>query len=129
MVKRRECDTKRCRKDAVRDGQLLGSDLDETGLLALLRDAPGEACIIVTVIGGQGHIFGRGNQQFSPAVIRAVGVARIWVVAAKSKVASLEGRPLLVDSNDPELDAQLSGYREVITGYDDRILYPVGSVN
>ena len=113
--------------DAIRDGQLLGSDLDEQQLLALLEDAPGEARIVVTAIGGQGHIFGRGNQQFTPAVIRKVGTSRIWVVAAKSKVTSLEGRPLLVDSNDPELDRELSGYREIITGYDDRILYPVGS--
>jgi predicted polyphosphate/ATP-dependent NAD kinase len=85
--------------------------------------------IIVTVIGGQGHMFGRGNQQFTPAVIRRVGVDRICVVAAKSKIAELEGRPLLVDSNDPGLDRELSGYREIITGYDDRILYPVGITN
>jgi predicted polyphosphate/ATP-dependent NAD kinase len=115
--------------DAVRDGQLIGSDLDETGLLAILDDAPGDATIIVTVIGGQGHLFGRGNQQFTPTVIRRVGVGRIWVVAAKSKIAALAGRPLLVDSNDPALDRELSGYRDIITGYDDRILYPVGISN
>lgn len=114
--------------DAVRDGELLGADLDDRRLLEILREAPGEARIIVTVIGGQGHIFGRGNQQFSPEVIRRVGLSRIWVVAAKSKIASLEGRPLLVDTNDPGLDRELCGYREVITGYDDRILYRVGSV-
>lgn len=112
--------------DAVRDGQLLGSDLDEARLLAILDAAPGPAMIIVTVIGGQGHVFGRGNQQFSPTVIRRVGAGRICIVAAKSKIAALEGRPLLVDSNDPALDRELSGYREIITGYDDRILYPVG---
>lgn len=112
--------------DAVRDGQLLGSDLDEAGLMAILDVAPGAAMIIVTVIGGQGHVFGRGNQQFSPTVIRRVGAGRICIVAAKSKIAELEGRPLLVDSNDPALDRELSGYREIITGYDDRILYPVG---
>ena len=115
--------------DAVRDGHLIGSDLDETGLLAILDDAPGEAMIIVTVIGGQGHMFGRGNQQFTPTVIRRVGVGRICVVAAKSKIAALAGRPLLVDSNDPALDRELSGYRDIITGYDDRILYPVGVSN
>lgn len=112
--------------DAVRDGALVGSDLDEAGLLAILDAAPGPATLIVTVIGGQGHLFGRGNQQFTPAVIRRVGMNRICVVAAKSKIAELQGRPLLVDSNDPALDRQLSGYREIITGYDDRILYPVG---
>ena len=82
----------------------------------------------MTAIGGQGHIFGRGNQQFSPAVIRTVGLGNIRVLAAKSKISSLQGRPLLVDTNDPQLDAQLCGYREIITGYDDRILYPVAAM-
>jgi predicted polyphosphate/ATP-dependent NAD kinase len=91
----------------------------------LLDQHGGPAEIIVTAIGGQGHIFGRGNQQLSPAVIRAVGTDNITLVAAKSKIAALEGRPLLVDTNDPELDRALAGYRRVITGYEDAILYPV----
>ncbi|TGD75239.1 ATP-NAD kinase [Mangrovimicrobium sediminis] len=113
--------------DAVRDGQLLASDADEATLLQLLASHDGPAQIIVTAIGGQGHIFGRGNQQFSPAVIRAVGVGRICIVAGKGKIAALEGRPLLVDTNDPALDRDLCGYREVVTGYEDRILYRVAT--
>jgi predicted polyphosphate/ATP-dependent NAD kinase len=57
-----------------------------------------------------------------------VGLDNILVVAAKSKIAALEGRPLLVDTNDPELDRELSGWRTVITGYDDRIMYRVSSI-
>ena len=114
--------------DVVRDGQVLASDADESKLLELLADAPGAATIIVTVIGGQGHIFGRGNQQLSPAVIRAVGVDNIILIAAKSKIAALEGRPLLVDTNDTELDQALCGYRTVVTGYDDQILYRVATL-
>jgi predicted polyphosphate/ATP-dependent NAD kinase len=113
--------------DAVRDGVLLASDADEAALLALLAAAEGGAAIVVTVIGGQGYLFGRGNQQFSPRVIRDVGLENIIVVAAKSKIAALEGRPLLVDTDDPALDAELSGYRAVLTGYDDRILYRVAT--
>ena len=114
--------------DVVRDGQLLASDVDEARLLELLEDAPGGAAMVVTVIGGQGNVFGRGNQQFSPQVIRKVGLDNIQVVAAKSKIAALEGRPLLVDTNDPALDRELCGWRTVITGYDDRILYRVATV-
>ena len=62
--------------DAVRDGALAGADLTEDELLALVAAAP-EAFIVVTVIGGQGHIFGRGNQQISPAVIRRVGAGHV----------------------------------------------------
>jgi predicted polyphosphate/ATP-dependent NAD kinase len=109
--------------DAVLDRELVATDADESTLLELLRDHPGPASIVVTVIGGQGYVFGRGNQQFSPAVIRAVGQPNLLIVAAKSKITSLEGRPLLVDTNDASLDRELTGYYPVITGYEDRILY------
>jgi predicted polyphosphate/ATP-dependent NAD kinase len=111
--------------DIVRDGGLLGSDVDENKLLQALSDAEGGATIVVTVIGGQGHVFGRGNQQFSPAVIRSVGLDNIAIVAAKSKITALQGRPLLLDTNDPQLDEELSGYYSIVTGYDDYILYRV----
>lgn len=112
--------------DAVCAGRLQGSDLSEAGLLALLEAHSGPAKIIITAIGGQGHIFGRGNQQFSPAVIRGVGLDNIVILASKTKITQLQGRPLLVDSNDAELDASFVGYRQVVTGYHDAILYPVG---
>ncbi len=111
--------------DVVRDRQLLLADANETDLLSVIAEHSGLSRIFVTAIGGQGHVFGRGNQQFSPRVIRAVGADSVSVVAAKSKISSLAGRPLLVDTNDPQLDAELCGYREVITSYDARILYPV----
>ena len=114
--------------DVVRDGELLAADADEARLLELLDAARGGASIVVTVIGGQGHIFGRGNQQFSPGVIRRVGLENIIVVAAKSKIAALEGRPLLVDTNDPALDSELCGWRTIVTGFDDRILYRIARI-
>ncbi|MEP1471565.1 MAG: ATP-NAD kinase family protein [Halieaceae bacterium] len=113
--------------DVVRNNEVLVNDADEETLLQLLSEHTGKAEILVTAIGGQGHIFGRGNQQFSPAVIRAVGIDNITVVAAKSKISGLEGRPLFVDTNDPALDKVLSGYRQVLTGYDDHVLYRVAS--
>jgi predicted polyphosphate/ATP-dependent NAD kinase len=112
--------------DVVCDGLLVAADVTERDLLNLLSvDAPPEAHIIVTVIGGQGHIFGRGNQQISPAVIRACGVANITVVATQTKLLSLQGRPLLCDSGDPDLDGQLSGYAKAITGPGERTMYRV----
>jgi len=114
--------------DVVRDAALVEADADEQRLLQVLAQAPGAASIIVTVIGGQGYLFGRGNQQFSPAVIRAVGLDNIRIVAAKSKLAGLAGRPLLVDTNDVALDRELCGLRAVCTGYDDHVLYRVGNL-
>jgi predicted polyphosphate/ATP-dependent NAD kinase len=112
--------------DAVRDGELAGADLTEGGLLALVAAATA-AHVVVTVIGGQGHIFGRGNQQISPAVIRAVGAGHITVIATQTKLLSLEGRPLLVDTGDPALDERLSGYARVITALGERTMYKVGA--
>ena len=112
--------------DAVRDGELVGADLTEAGLLELAAAAP-EVFLIVTAIGGQGHIFGRGNQQISPAVIRAAGRGNVIVIATQTKLLSLEGRPLLVDTGDPVLDEQLSGYAKVVTALGERTMYRVGT--
>ncbi|MEE8057290.1 MAG: ATP-NAD kinase family protein [Pseudomonadales bacterium] len=112
--------------DAIVNRTLIGQDLDEQALMQLVEQYKGSTKIIITAIGGQGHILGRGNQQLSPSVIRAVGTDNIIIVATKTKITELDGRPLQVDTNDPDLDQQLSGYRQVITGYHDAIIYPVG---
>ena len=112
--------------DAVTDGELAGADLTEADLVALAAAAP-EARVVVTVIGGQGHIFGRGNQQISPAVIRRVGAGNVIVIATQTKLLSLEGRPLLVDTGDPVLDEELSGYVRVVTALGERTMYKVGA--
>jgi predicted polyphosphate/ATP-dependent NAD kinase len=109
--------------DVVFDEELLMADANESELSTLARSGSSE--IIITVIGGQGHIFGRGNQQLSPRVIRAVGLNHINVIATKSKLEALEGKPLLVDTGDPLLDEELSGLIRVTTGYDDSVLYQV----
>lgn len=111
--------------DVVLGRECIARDAGESRLLEVLDAHDGPAKIVVTVIGGQGHVFGRGNQQISARVIRRVGIDNIVIVAAKSKIGALEGRPLLVDTDDPELDRALQLYMRVITGYRDAILYPI----
>jgi predicted polyphosphate/ATP-dependent NAD kinase len=101
--------------DAIGDGRVLCADAGETELLAAVAGRPAQA--ILTPIGGQGHFLGRGNQQLSPAVIRRLGRDGILVVATPQKLASLQGRPLRVDTGEPALDHALAGYVRVITGY------------
>ena len=110
--------------DVVYNKRLIANDVTEKQLLNLIKGK--KARIVVTVIGGQGHIFGRGNQQISPQVIREVDRENIIVVATKEKLASLRGRPLLVDTGDEELNEKLSGYLKVTTGYMDYVIYKVG---
>ncbi|MEM9256139.1 MAG: ATP-NAD kinase family protein [Pseudomonadota bacterium] len=112
--------------DILRNEQVLKHDADEQAILAALASAPGAVKLLVSVTGGQGYVFGRGNQQFSPKVIRKVGRGGIVITAAKSKLASLEKRPLLVDTNDPRLDLELCGFWPVVTGYDDQVFYRLG---
>ena len=122
--------------DAVRNGELVGADLSEAQIVELLDryggGQPGGAAprarIVITVIGGQGHIFGRGNQQLSPRVIRRVGRRHVILVASQSKLLTLEGRPLMLDTGDPALDAELAGYIKVVTGLGERIMYKVSAL-
>jgi predicted polyphosphate/ATP-dependent NAD kinase len=114
--------------DVVLDGELLLADASEAQLLASLRQFRNcPARIVVTPIGGQGFVFGRGNQQISPAVIRAVGKDRIVVVSSPDKLHSLGQQPLRVDTGDPALDEALSGYVVVVTGYNERAVRKVSA--
>lgn len=110
--------------DVVENGKLIASDVTAKELLALVQGYPSK--LVITLIGGQGHVFGRGNQQLSPAVIRAVGRANIYLVATKTKLQQLEGRPLLADTGDASLDQQLQGLIPVLVGYNDYVMYRLG---
>ncbi len=67
------------------------------------------------VVGGQGFLFGRGNQQLSPAVLDAVGADNIEIIAAAGKVAALDPPVLRIDLDDRRVREQLTGYRRVRT--------------
>jgi predicted polyphosphate/ATP-dependent NAD kinase len=110
--------------DCYSRGEVVALDATEQVILQHLDGVP--ARIVVTPIGGQGYLFGRGNQQLSPEVIRRAGKANIIVVATVSKLAGLGGEPLLVDTGDVDLDRELSGYVRVVTGYRQESVQRVG---
>ncbi|MDA4122437.1 MAG: ATP-NAD kinase family protein [Thaumarchaeota archaeon] len=107
--------------DVMLDGKLVAKDVTERKLASLIRRR--SAKIVATVIGGQGYLFGRGNQQISAEIISKVGKENIIVLATKEKLASLEGRPLLVDTGDEATDKLLTGHIRVITGLNDYVVY------
>lgn len=110
--------------DAVLDRQRVAADLDARALDRLL-DAYPRVKLVVTVTGGQGFLFGRGNQQLSARVLARIGVDNMLIVATRTKLDELAGRPLLVDTGDRELDHRLAGLRTVVTGYRRQVLYRV----
>jgi predicted polyphosphate/ATP-dependent NAD kinase len=98
--------------DAVYGGALLGTDLGEAELLALLAAHP-RATLVLGVVGGQGFLLGRGNQQLSPAVVAAVGADNVVVLAARNKIATLQPPVLRVDVGDGAAVRPLHGYQRV----------------
>ncbi|MEN1760628.1 ATP-NAD kinase family protein [Anoxynatronum sibiricum] len=109
--------------DLVLNRRLVGSDATEKEILTAIK---GKECrLVITPIGGQGYIFGRGNQQLSPAVIRQAGREHVTIMAALTKINALGGKPLMVDTGDESLDLELEGYYKVMTGYKDSIMYSV----
>jgi predicted polyphosphate/ATP-dependent NAD kinase len=100
--------------DVVLDGRLVLADATERQLLETVATRPARA--VVTVIGGQGFLLGRGNQQLSAPVLAALGPEPLLVVATEEKLLALGGRPLLVDTGDERLDESLAGFIRVITG-------------
>jgi predicted polyphosphate/ATP-dependent NAD kinase len=112
--------------DVLRGPGLVEADADEHRLLELLEPMPpGGARVIVTPVGGQGFLFGRGNQQLSPRVLDRVGPENVVVVATEAKLAALGGRPLLVDTGDEEMDARLAGFVRAVVGYEREVVYRV----
>jgi len=104
--------------DVACGGKLLASDVGEAELLELLSpDRP--ARVLVTPIGGQGYLFGRGNQPISPEVLRRVGRERVTLIATPEKLNQLTARPLLVDTGDETIDRSLAGHARVLCGPDD----------
>jgi predicted polyphosphate/ATP-dependent NAD kinase len=97
--------------DVVCDGELLVRDASERDLLDVTRDRP--ATIVVGIIGGQGSLFGRGNQQISAEVIRRAGPDSIVIVAGLDKLQALDPCCLHVDTGDRDVDRLLAGYRRV----------------
>lgn len=110
--------------DAVFNNDVVANDLTESQILELIAQYD-RVKIIVSVIGGQGHVFGRGNQQLSAEVIKQVGRDNLIILCTKTKLKHLEGRPLIVDTNDVALNQALSGHIEILTGYNDKVLYPI----
>ena len=109
--------------DVVRDGKLVAQDVNESQLLSLIE--PGRTRLIVTPIGGQGYILGRGNQQVSPRVLALLEKTDLHIIATPQKIHSLQGAPLRVDTGDPDSDARLSGYHRVTTGFGESVIYRV----
>ena len=108
--------------DAIYNYKLVGKDINENGILDLLNKYP-KAEIIVSPIGGQGFIFGRGNKQFTPKIIKKIGKNNITIVSTEDKMTGLNC--LRVDTGEIDIDNMLKGYVKVIIGYNEKLMMEV----
>lgn len=111
--------------DIYQRGRLILADADERAILAAIGNRA--ARIILGVIGGQGFLIGRGNQQISPDVIRRVGRENIVALASAEKIAALPDRSLYADTGDDLLDRQLGGYIPVQVSGRRRLMMPLNA--
>jgi len=109
--------------DIYKNGRAI-LDVDEKKILENVDDWQ-KTWIILSPIGRQGILLGRGNQQISPEIIKRVGKQRIIVAATRSKLRDIEGGVLRVDTGDAEADNMLKGYIKVVTDYREWRLMPV----
>jgi len=105
--------------DAVYNKFLVGEDLNESGIVELL-DQYQRVKIIVTPIGGQGFVFGRGNKQFTPKILKRVDKKNIIIIGTEEKIKSL--KCLRVDTGDDETDEILKGLTKVVIGYKEELI-------
>lgn len=105
--------------DAIYNKFLIGKDLNESGIIDLL-DKYQKAKIIITPIGGQGFVFGRGNKQFTPKILKRVGKRNIIIISTEEKIMSL--KCLRIDTGNDETDILLKGPTNVIIGYKEELI-------
>ncbi|WP_440059253.1 ATP-NAD kinase family protein [Thermogladius sp. 4427co] len=105
--------------DVVFNRRVILRDTWEKPLLELLSKG-GVFYIIVSPIGRQGFIFGRGNQQISPEVLKLIPRENIVVVATKSKISEIDY--LRIDTGDPVVDEKLRGYYKVLVDYGEYVV-------
>jgi predicted polyphosphate/ATP-dependent NAD kinase len=109
--------------DVYQNGKM-HNDVNESTILELVKDF-NSVKIIVSPIGHQGMLFGRGNQQISPGIIERVGRDNIMVISTPSKLKTIAGEVLRVDTGDSQVDEMLRGYIRVITDYNEMRLIEI----
>ena len=108
--------------DAIYNKSLIGKDLNESGIISLL-DKYQNGKIIVSPIGGQGFVFGRGNQQFTPKILKRLGKKNIIIIGTEDKIKSL--KCLMVDTGDIKTNEMFKGLTKVIIGYKEELIIEI----
>ena len=110
--------------DALYDKQIIAQDVNEKGILQILDDYS-EYKIVVSPIGGQGFVFGRGNKQFTAKILKRIGIENVIIISTVEKAKELKN--LNVDTGEKKLDELFSGLVKVIIGYKQERIMRINS--
>lgn len=106
--------------DAIHGNRIIQSDLDDRRIAELVAQQQGTGKpvrVVLSTIGGQGMLLGRGTQMFRPAILKSVGWDALRIVAPPEKLLGLRG--LHIDTGDPDFDANAPKHIRVITGWNE----------
>ena len=103
--------------DLLLNKKIIAKDLNEKQILDYIEGK--KTKIIVTLIGKQGFLFGRGNLQISPVILEKIGPENIIIVATRYKLQNISHQVLKLDTRSSELDEKMRGLYKVIVDYDD----------
>ena len=113
--------------DATVGNEQVGTDLDESGILEVLtkHSGSGKMTLLLSPMGGQGFLIGRGNLQLSPEVIKTIGIDNVLGVVTPAKLLSV--RSLRIETGDEILDSEFSSrrYLKILQGYRTTRILPV----
>ena len=110
--------------DVWRDGSTPIVDADAAALRSI---ADPDTKWVLSFTRRQGFLIGRGNQQLTADLLRSIARPNLWIVASRTKLLSLDGRPLRVDSGDADVDRKWFGLIEIVSGYEDALWYRIGN--
>tara|TARA_Y100001960_G_scaffold328281_1_gene416617 strand:+ start:114 stop:1262 length:1149 start_codon:yes stop_codon:yes gene_type:complete len=111
--------------DATIGREQVGTDLDESRILSVLESHDGPTTLLLSPMGGQGFLIGRGNLQLSPEVLVSIGIENILGVLTPAKLLSV--RKLRIETGDEGLDEKFASmrYMKVLQGYRTTRILPV----
>lgn len=101
--------------DVIFQGKFVAKDVTGKELEEIVQKRPTK--LLITPIGGQGYLLGRGNQQLTPSAIRKIGKENIIIICTRTKLVNLPQRRFQVDTGDRSLDNELRGYWRAVVGY------------
>lgn len=110
--------------DAIVGDRIVQTDLDAHDVEAFVEEHD-DVRLLLSIIGGQGMLLGRGTQVLTPKALRAIGWDRIQIIAPPEKLMGLSA--LHVDSGDPEFDASAPKHARVRSGWNETRMIRVTS--